>query len=219
MDYNLVLHKLSLLDGDVDGVGGAAGAIAEEGVKVEAAGGPVGRERQSYNLVGTHDGRCEEARFQHGTVGEEMEGVVGMGVAKREAGTKGDAQRVVVIHMHPVDKNRGHGTTTYHYARIVDKTVGCEAVFVQTTKVGIGAELHALGMPMEPEKMGFGHVRGEPHDVDECIAMRLLPRCLGVTNLLGLVAHHLFRGNGVNGIYPVPYCASYFVSLYCCHCD
>lgn len=200
-----IYTKLSLLDGDIDGVAGAAGAVAEEGVEVEAVDGPFGRELEGQELVGALDGRGEEARLQRGAVGEEVEGICGGGI-------EGEAHQAV-IDLDVLDDYRIDRTETQHDIRIVDESVGCEAVLVNATEVSIGLAVHLQCVLLEAYVEGFGHVRREFRDVAKGTAVRPLLLAIGVAYLLGFAAHNLFFGDPVDGVYKVSFRAVEFVAL------
>lgn len=226
-----VARPAGLPEWDVDGVGGEAPAVAEEGVEMDCGNvglrqgvsgsalglQPFSGELDGQRLVAAQNGRQEASQLQVRLVDVEIQRVVGGRLTHHQTGVKIDLQHSIVVEMHLVDRHRGHRPTAQHDTWVVDEAVGGEAVFVQSPEVGIGAQFHTLGVMMEANEVGIGHARREAHYVDKRVAMRLLRLGLGVAHLLGLAAHHLFLGYGIDRVYLIPYSPPYLVTLHCCH--
>ena len=176
-----VARPAGLPEWNVDGVGGEAPAVAEEGIEVECgnvgmrqgvSGSALGLQPFSGDLDGQRsiapqDGRKKAAQLQVRLVDVEIQRVVGGSLTQRQAGIEIDLQHSIVVEMHLVDRHRGHRPTAQHDTWVVDEAVGGEAVFVQTPEVGIGAQFHTLGVMMEANEVGIGHARREAHYVDK----------------------------------------------------
>lgn len=94
----------------------------------------------------------------------------------------------------------GNRAVTQYDIGIVDKAFFGEAVFVETAEVGIGAFVSTLGVVVQADAVGFGHIRRQADNVHKGVAVLLLRVGLGVVYLFGRVAYPLFLGDGVDAV-------------------
>lgn len=178
------------LEGDVDGVGGLSTTVfgrgtgfcgggiggawtTKEGIEMDSGSmaggvfrrdaGPFGRERDGMGACDARDGVGQDAGKAGGAIGEEIEFVVGVGIAARQARVEVNDDALAIrfvgcLDFYRGDDHRRHGAVADDDTGIVDGAVGGEAAFVDATEMQIGIRVIAAGRIGQPDFVGCRHV-------------------------------------------------------------
>lgn len=109
------------------------------------------------------DGFGQDASMAVGAKGEEVEFVVGVGIAARQARVEMNGDGLAIrfvgfLDFYRGDGHRRHGAIADDDTGIVDVALGGEAVFVDATEMQIGIRVFAAGRIGQPDFVCCRHL-------------------------------------------------------------